>query len=150
MKLELLKKLIREEMRTVIKEELKDILTEAVTIASTPDESQISTRQKINTESISENINHAFPEETVNTSTGNTLQDMLEMTKRSMSNEEYKNLVSANSSIVQANGIGMNVVSENIQTIGNAGIDLSSLDFVKNAGAIYKASVEKDKQRLGA
>jgi hypothetical protein len=30
------------------------------------------------------------------------------------------------------------------------GIDLSTLDFVKNAGAIYKASVAKDKERFGA
>jgi hypothetical protein len=29
------------------------------------------------------------------------------------------------------------------------GLDLSTLDFVKNAGAIYKASVDKDKQRFG-
>ncbi len=36
MKLDALRQLIREEMRTVIKEELKDILTEAVIIASEP------------------------------------------------------------------------------------------------------------------
>ena len=37
MKLDALRQLIREEMRTVIKEELKDILTEAVIIASSPE-----------------------------------------------------------------------------------------------------------------
>jgi hypothetical protein len=30
------------------------------------------------------------------------------------------------------------------------GLDLSQLDFVGKAGAIYKASQEKDKQRHGA
>ena len=37
MKLNALRQLIREEMRTVIQEELKAILTEAVVIASTPE-----------------------------------------------------------------------------------------------------------------
>lgn len=41
MKLDILRKLIREEMRTVIKEELKEILTEAVIIASEPKPSSI-------------------------------------------------------------------------------------------------------------
>ena len=80
MKLEALKKLIREEMRTVIKEELKDILTEAVIIASKPDESQIPTIQKLNTKSISETINHVSLKETKSQSTGNPLMDLLQET----------------------------------------------------------------------
>jgi hypothetical protein len=44
MKLDALRKLIREEMRTVLQEELKDILTEAVVIASAP-ESKIQVQQ---------------------------------------------------------------------------------------------------------
>ena len=29
------------------------------------------------------------------------------------------------------------------------GLDISQFDFVKKAGAVYKASVEKDKQKYG-
>ena len=67
-----------------------------------------------------------------------------------MSGEEYKNVMNFDSSMVQkpnfassmANQMGM------VSTDNMPGIDLSSLDFVKKAGAIYKATVEKDKERL--
>ena len=54
------------------------------------------------------------------------------------------------SSMVSAPGLGMESMMEDNFARPEVGIDLSQLDFVKNAGAIYKASVEKDKQRFGA
>ena len=42
MKVELLRKLIREEVRAAVKEELQEVMTEAVRIASTPSTQQAS------------------------------------------------------------------------------------------------------------
>ena len=77
------------------------------------------------------------------TYTGDPIMEMLNMTKNSMTSEDYKSMVGTPSA-PNFNSIG---VVENITPA--PGIDLSTLDFVKNAGAIYKASVEKDKQRFG-
>lgn len=77
------------------------------------------------------------------TSQRNPIMEMLNMTKNSMTSEDYKSIVGTPST-PNFNNIG--VVGS---TTPAPGIDLSTLDFVKNAGAIYKASVEKDKQRFG-
>lgn len=77
------------------------------------------------------------------TSQRDPIMEMLNMTRNSMTSEDYQSMVGV-SSAPNFNNIG--VVGNNIPA---PGIDLSTLDFVKNAGAIYKASVEKDKQRFG-
>jgi hypothetical protein len=74
--------------------------------------------------------------------------DILNETRASMTQESYRDLVSATSDMVQAPGLGMNPI-ESFQTRPAPGLDLSTLSFAKNAGAIYKASVEKDKARFG-
>jgi hypothetical protein len=89
MKLDALRKLIREEMRTVIQEELKGILTEAVIIASTPD--QQPTKPYINLKS---NVKSGFnevlaSERNIPTSTGNPLLDLLNETAQA---GEWKSL----------------------------------------------------------
>lgn len=76
------------------------------------------------------------------TSQRDPIMEMLNMTKNSMTSEDYRSIVGT-SSAPNLNSIG---VTEN--TTPAPGIDLSTLDFVKNAGAIYKASLEKDRQRL--
>jgi hypothetical protein len=81
MKLDALRKLIREEMRTVIQEELKEILTDAVKIASTPEAKPLS--------SISHTVNSHIKESSIPkpntykrdiTFTGNPLLDILNET----------------------------------------------------------------------
>jgi hypothetical protein len=92
MKLDALRKLIREEMRTVIQEELKGILTEAVIIASTPDQKpQQPTKPYINLKS---NVKSGFnevlaSERNIPTSTGNPLLDLLNETAQA---GEWKSL----------------------------------------------------------
>jgi hypothetical protein len=71
---------------------------------------------------------------------------MLNETRASMTQEEYRDMSSMTSNMV---GPGMNPI-EQFRSAPEPGIDLSTLDFVKNAGAIFKASVEKDKARFGA
>jgi hypothetical protein len=83
MNLEALRKLIREEMRTVIQEELKGILTEAVIIASTPEtKSQVQNfNPHVKTESTYKpRFSEILAEKKAPVSTGNPIFDLLNET----------------------------------------------------------------------
>ena len=81
------------------------------------------------------------------TKTGNSLLDAINETKHSMTTEEYRTMVNANSSMVQAPGLGMQ--PQGMPSGPQPGLDLSQLDFTKNAGAIFKKSNELDKAKHG-
>ncbi len=131
MKLELLKKLIKEAVKEAVREELETILSEDVKTAKAP----ISTVTKY------ENYKPPAPRVV---STGDPIMDLLNETRSTMTQGEYKNIVGSNAAMVdQGDYSGFSQGPE-------PGLDLSQFDFVKKAGAIYKASFEKDKQRLGA
>lgn len=141
MKVQELKKIIREEVKAAVKEELQDMLNEAVKVASAP-----STH--------STPIKEAAPKK-VSYGTGG-LEDLLEDTRSSMSSDDYKNVVSMDSSMVtkpnftsmMANQTGM--VGEQPSFTGNEpGVDLSQLDFVAKAKSILDKSYQKDKNRGG-
>lgn len=99
MKLDALRKLIREEMRTVIKEELKEILTEAVIIASEPKSTPIGvsgqgtpnlTQPHIKTESTYKpRFSEIMAERKAPASTGNPILDLLNETAQS---DEWRSL----------------------------------------------------------
>jgi len=76
--------------------------------------------------------------------TGNSLLDALNETKHTLTTDEYRTMVNANSSMVSAPGLGMQS-----QAGPQPGLDLSQLDFTKNAGAIFKKSNELDKAKHG-
>ena len=83
MKLDTLRKLIREEMRIVIQEELKSILTEAVVIASTPEtKTQVQNfNPHIKTESTYKpKFSEIITEKKAPVSTGNPIFDLLNET----------------------------------------------------------------------
>ena len=139
MKVELFKKLIKEAVREVVREELPTLLSENFNQTKT-------TGPTVNQVTKYENYK---PPVTKPIKTGDPIMDMLSETRASMTQESYRDLVSATSEMVQAPGLGMSTVAESFQAGPAPGIDLSTLDFVKNAGAIYKASVEKDRARFG-
>ena len=138
MKVELFKKLIKEAVREVVREELSGLISEN----STQSKPATSTIQHVT------RYEEFKPTVTKPTKTGDPIMDLLNETRASMTQETYRELVSATSDMVQAPGLGMNPV-ESFQTGPAPGLDLSTLDFVKNAGAVYKASLEKDKARFG-
>lgn len=82
---------------------------------------------------------------TAPTKTGNAILDMLNETRASMTSEDYRNVIGANSSMAQSFPTGGARTATSVQ----AGLDLSQLSFVKNAGEILKVSNEKDKLRNG-
>lgn len=138
MKLDVFKKLIKEAVKEAVREELEIILSEDVKhVAVTPAVQQVTKYEDYK------------PTVAKPVKTGDPIMDILNETRASMTQESYRDLVSATSDMVQAPGLGMNPV-ESFQAGPAPGLDLSTLSFAKNAGAIFKASVEKDKARFGA
>ena len=136
MKVEVFKKLIKEAVREAVREELAIIRSED----KVPVKTQV--------QEITKYENYR-PQVSKPVRTGDPIMDLLQETRYSMTQGEYKDLISATSDMVSAPGLGGNPV-EQFRSAPEPGIDLSTLDFVKNAGAIFKASVEKDKARFGA
>lgn len=144
MKLEELRKVIREEVEKAFKEQLKEVLIEAVQIASAP--STLKTEQKTNTKEIT-NFKAPQQQQKKFVPTGNPIEDMLQMTKASMT--------SADAAALVGEGVHMpNMASTVAQQMhiggGNQpGIDLSQLPFINKAKAVLEAANQKDKQRQG-
>lgn len=138
MKVELFKKLIKEAVREVVREELPTLLSEnfSQTKTTAPTVQQVTKYENYK------------PTVARPVKTGDPIMDILNETRASMTQESYRDLVSATSDMVQAPGLGMNIET-NFPSGPTPGLDLSSLSFVKNAGAVYKASLEKDKARFG-
>lgn len=139
MKLDVFKKLIKEAVREVLQEELPTLLSENFNQAKpvAPAVQQVTKYENYK------------PVVAKPVRTGDPITDILNETRASMTQESYRDLVSATPDMVQAPGLGMNPV-EGFQAGPAPGLDLSTLSFAKNAGAIFKASVEKDKARFGA
>jgi len=138
MKLDQLRKIIREEVRSAVKEELQDILNEAVKHASTPNVYKVAEHKQVQAT--------VPPPSPINpVAKKGSIEQMLEMTKNSMTNEEYKNVFTGTSDMVT----GMPNMASTMMNQMNAGagrqpgIDISNLDFVNKAKAVLDASNKK-------
>lgn len=129
MKVELLKNIIKEAVREAVNEEIKAILLEAVNIASKEDIPEVKVQKPIK-----RSIEKADP-----------IMEMINMTKDTMTQHDYKSIINADSSMVPRPDFQMNSIAENFQPGPQPGIDISKLDFVKNAAAIFNRSVEIQK-----
>lgn len=143
MKLDQLRKIIREEVKAAVKEELQDMLNEAVKIASSPNKMQPAPKA-------GETSWSAPKKQEPEQISGDPIMEMLNQTKASMTGEEYRNIVTATSDMVakpnfQSTGIDTEAVFSGPQP----GIDISKLDFVSKAKAVFDASNKKDKERFG-
>ena len=137
MKLDLLKKLIKEAVKEAVREELETILSEDVKPIQAPKQTVTKYAEYKPT------VARPVP-------TGNPIADLMNETKYSMTQGEYRNIVSATSDMVQAPGLGMQSVVDNYRPGPEPGLDISQFDFINKAASVYKASVEKDRQRFGA
>ena len=145
MKLDLLKKLIKEAVKEAVREELETILSEDA--KPTPIPIGIGGYGVLNT--VTKYASHK-PVITKPVPTGNPIADLMNETKYSMTQGEYQSIISATSDMVSAPGLGMQSAMDQFKPGPEPGLDISQFDFVKKAGAIYRASNEKDKQRFGA
>jgi hypothetical protein len=144
MKLDQLRKIIREEVRSAVKDELQEMLNEAVKAASAPSTQEYkAVKQK--------DLKRTWSTGRMNPGTV-PLEEMLNQTRSEMTGEDYKNVVGADSSMVKKPNFASNVATSMGLTENSGplpGIDISKLDFVAKAKSIYDASIEKDKNRLG-
>jgi hypothetical protein len=112
MKLDQLRKVIREEVKTAIKEELQEIMNEAVRVASTPVEHTQQTVYESNIKTPTTDV--AAPLSGV--ATADPIMEMLNQTKASMTSEDYRTVTSSTSDMVSkpnfastmAHNMGMN------------------------------------------
>jgi hypothetical protein len=136
MKLDLLKKLIKEAVKEAVREELQTILSEDVRPVQVP--KQTVTKYAEHKPVVARPI-----------ATGDPIADLMNETRYSMTQGEYQNLISATSDMVQAPGLGMNPV-EGFRQGPEPGLDITQFDFMMKAGDVFKASIQKDKERFGA
>ena len=147
MKLDTLRKVIREEVKAAIKEELQDMLTEAVKIASTPASTNV---QKSNDYKpvVQKDLKKTWSTGKISKGTI-PLEEMLNQTAGEMTNEDYKHITNSVSNPTSpatstlANQMGL---TENSGPM--PGIDISKLDFVSKAKSVLDASYKKDKNRV--
>lgn len=140
MKLDELRKIIREEVRSAVKDEIQDMLTEAVKVASAPSKMQPAP-QAGNT---SWSAPKAKPQHL-----GDPIMEMLNQTKASMTQQDYQQVISMDSSMVSKPNFAHSMASQMGMTGPQPGLDLSQLDFVSKAKAVFDASNKKDKERKG-
>lgn len=144
MKLDQLRKIIREEVRSAVKEELQDVMNEAVRVASQPGIQKLAETKPVE-------VKTQKPT-SINPQMGiKSIDEMLQMTKSNMTNEEYKNVFNGTSNMVQGMpNMATTMANQMGRSSGNApGLDISNLDFVKKAGQVYNVSKEKDKAKAG-
>lgn len=160
MKIDQLRKIIREEVKSAIKEELQDIINEAVKIASTPSQmqpapqpgtSEWSTAKKPTKQELAEMIGLKTPPKPTNIefSKNRTINSILQQTKSNMTNEDYQQVFSGTSDMVSKPNFASSMATQMGMSGAQPGLDITQLDFVKNAKNIFDASVKKDKQRAG-
>lgn len=142
MKLDELRKIIREEVRAAVKEEVQDMLTEAVKIASTPARMQPAPQAG--------NTSWSAPKPKPATVFGDPIMELLDQTRASMSQQDYQQIVSMDSSMVTKPNFAQSVASQmgmNPQSGPMPGLDLSQLGFLNKAKAVLDAANKKDKER---
>jgi hypothetical protein len=160
MKLDQLRKIIREEVRAAVKEELQDVINEAVKIASTPTEMQPapepgtsdwSAAKKPSREELAEIIGLKTPPKATNIefSKNDSLNSILQQTQQSMTNEDYQQVFTGTSDMVSKPNFASSMANQMGMSGAQPGLDLSQLDFVSKAKSVFDASVKKDKQRVG-
>jgi len=140
MKLNQLSKVIKQEVKQAVKEELQEMLNEAVKVASEPDTAQ-------QDQSIKEQQQIAAPKQTNLYQTGDPINDLLQETKATMSQQDRKNIDSNAGQQVTKPNFAQTKADQMNMTGGEPGLDLNQLDFAKNAAKIYQKSLEKDKNK---
>ncbi len=141
MKLDQLRKIIREEVKAAVKEELQEVMNEAVRVASQPQVNEV----------VKQPLEPIQVKKPVPTSS-DPIMEMLNQTKASMTSDEYRNIYSGTSDMVQKPNFATTMASSMGMTDSRGpmpGLDISQFDFVKKAGQVYKKSVENDKQKFG-
>ena len=133
MKLEQLRKIIREEVRAAVKEELQDVMNEAVKYASTPTKIQEVPKGRTKRWSSGKSA---------------TLDEMLQDTRLSMTREDAGNIMGSSGPTKPnfASMMSNQMAKENQGPM--PGLDISKLDFVKKAKSVLDLANKKSSNQL--
>ena len=150
MKVDLLKKLIKEAVKEAVKDALDEIISEPAKAKPTP--------VGVGGYGIPNTVKKYAeykPVVSKPVSTGDPITDLLQETRAQMISQGGGGYRPDTSQTVQSPGLGMQsydqpTMMEDNFTRQEPGLDISQFDFVAKAASVYKASVEKDKQRFGA
>ena len=133
MKLDQLRKVIREEVRAAVKEELQEVMNEAVKYASTPTKMQ--------------EVPKGQPKRW-STGKSATLDEMLQDTRLSMTNQDVSN-ITGGGGVQKPNFASMMSNQMAKENQGPApGLDISKLDFVKKAKSVLDLANKKSSNQL--
>ena len=136
MKVNQLKNIIKEAVKEAVREEIKEILTEAISSASNPETIVEAPAPKVQKPKFK--------------AKGDPIMEMLNMTQQSMTREDFKNFTGGQAQPgMNEIKFTSNSLTSPIPSGPQPGIDISQLDFVGKAAAIYNKSIEKDKSRMG-
>lgn len=158
MKLDQLRKIIREEVRAAVKEELQEVMNEAVRVASTPTmqpapaagTSDWSAAKKPNRQELAELMGLKTPPKATNIefTKDKAMQSMLEQTRVEMSGGDYQNVFSGTSDMVKKPNFASSMATSMGMSGPQPGLDISKLDFVKKAKSVLDLADQKSNNRL--
>lgn len=159
MKLDQLRKIIREEVRAAVKEELQDVINEAVKIASAPTKMQPapepgtsawSAPKKPSKQELAEMIGLKTPPKPTNIefSSNKSINSILQQTQQSMTNEDYQQVFAGTSDMVQKPNFASSMASQMGMSGAQPGLDISQLDFVKKAKSVLDLANKKSRGEL--
>ena len=160
MKLDQLRKIIREEVRAAVKEELQDVINEAVKIASTPAKMQPApqpgisdwsvAKPKMDKQELAEMIGLKTPPKQTNIefSKNESINSILQQTQNSMTNEDYQQVFTGTSDMVQKPNFASSMANQMGMSGAQPGLDISQLDFVKKAKSVLDLANKKSKGEL--
>ena len=159
MKLDQLRKIIREEVRAAVKEELQDVINEAVKIASTPTKMQPapepgtsdwSVPKKPSRQELAEMIGlKPTPKPTnIEFSSNKSINAALQQTQQSMTNEDYQQVFAGTSDMVQKPNFASSMASQMGMSGAQPGLDITQLDFVKKAKSVLDLANKKSRREL--
>lgn len=151
MKLDQLRQIIREEVRAAVKEELQEVMNEAVRVASTPTTEDSSVvAKKPSKQELAEMMGLKTPPKATNIEFAKDakLNSMLAQTQASMTNEEYQQVFTGTSDMVRKPNFASSMASSMGMSGAQPGLDISQLDFVKNAKKVLDLANQKSSNRL--
>lgn len=131
MKVQLLKNLIKEAVREVLKDELPLILQENK--LSSPNLSSPGIYSQDYSNTLGGKNNGADTPLL-------SLEDILNETRQSMTRSDYSNIIGESTSFTPPTS------TDTYNEVPSIGLDISKLDFVKKAASVYNLSNQKDKR----
>jgi DNA-binding transcriptional regulator YiaG len=146
MKLDQLRKVIREEVRAAVKEELQEVMNEAVKYASTPTTQQLQTSAEY-TPVKQKDLSRSWSTGKINQGTV-PLEEMLNDTRASMTGEDIRN-ISGGGGVSKPNFASMmsNQMVRETTNQPTVGVDLSQIPGLNKAKDILEAAYAKDKNK---